>query len=166
MTMATRKSKQAASGPTPQFRSVGFMLSTLGYAVSRAFHHALAPVELEPSEFAVMRGVGFNEGQSQQTLAKQLRISPSRMVAIVDRLEERELLERRPHPSDRRAHNLHLTPRGQGLLAQAFRLAKQHEQRISGPLTAAERAQLLDLLDRMAEALDLPPGAHAALREV
>jgi DNA-binding MarR family transcriptional regulator len=145
------------------FRSVGFMLSTLGYATSRAFHRVLAPLELEPSQFAVLRGVGFDEGQSQQALAARLRISPSRVVAIVDDLESRQLLERRPHPSDRRVRNLHLTSRGRELLDQAIELARQHEQRLGEALTAEERTQLLDLLDKLAASLDLAGRAHAAL---
>jgi DNA-binding MarR family transcriptional regulator len=147
------------------FRSVGFLLSSLGYATSRAFHHVLAPLELEPSQFAVLRGVGSDEGQSQQALAERLRISPSRVVAIVDDLESRQLLERRPHPSDRRVRNLHLTSRGRELLDQATELAQQHEQRLGEALTEAERTQLLDLLEKLAASLDLTRGAHAALRE-
>ena len=147
------------------FRSVGFMLSTLGYATSRAFHRVLAPLELEPSQFAVLRSVGSDGGQSQQALAGRLRISPSRVVAIVDDLEARQLLERRPHPSDRRVRNLHVTSRGRELLDQAIELARQHEQRLGEGLTDAERTQLLDLLDKLATSLDLTRGAHAALRE-
>ena len=141
------------------------MLSTLGYATSRGFHRVLAPVELEPSQFAVLRGLSADEGQSQQALAQRLRISPSRMVAIVDELESRKLLERRPHQSDRRVRNLHLTSQGRELLDQAVQLAAQHELRITEPLTDDERAQLLDLLERVAASLDLAPGAHVALRE-
>lgn len=165
MTMATRKPKQADAAATRPFRGIAFMLSTLGYAVSRAFHRVLAPLDLEPSEFAVLRAVGFNGGQSQKALASGLRISPSRMVAIVDTLEARALLDRRAHAHDRRVHTLHLTASGQTLLEQAIRLATQHEQRISDSLSDTERTQLLDLLDRVANALDLPPGAHAALRK-
>src|SRR5438128_84123 len=100
----------AATEQNVPFRAVGFMLSTLGYTVSRAFHRVLAPLGLEPSEFAVMRAVGVDSGRSQQSLASRLHISPSRMVAIVDRLEARGLIERRPQPGDRRVRNLFLTP--------------------------------------------------------
>jgi DNA-binding MarR family transcriptional regulator len=160
MSITQRKSKNG-----PPFRSVGFMLSTLGYAISRRFHQALAPLELEPSQFSVLRAVGFSEGQSQHALAENLRISPSHMVAIVDELERRELLERRAQPGDRRVRTLHLTAAGEKLLAEAFTVAKGYEQLLTKPLDAKERVQLLDLLDRIAEALELQPGAHAALRE-
>src|ERR671936_2295008 len=165
MGISPRNSNHGQASSTPPFRSVGFMLSTLGYTVSRRFHDVLAPLELEPSEFAVLRAVGFSEGQSQQALAQRLNISPSHMVAIVDDLERRELLERRPEATDRRVRTLHLTKAGEKLVAQAFELAKELEQLVSKPLSAKERTQLLDMLDRIAEALDIGPGAHPALRE-
>jgi DNA-binding MarR family transcriptional regulator len=88
------------------------------------------------------------------------------MVAIVDQLERRELLERRPHARDRRVRNLHLTAAGKKLLKQAERRAEQFDRQVSDPLTEPELQQLLDLLQRVAAGLDLPPGAaHAALRE-
>jgi len=155
----------AVSQQAPPFRSVGFLLSALGYTISRRFHAALAPLELDPREFAVLRGVAFADGQSQQAVGAQLQIPPSRMVAIVDQLEARGLLERQPRPGDRRVRTLHLTPAGRELLGRAFRLAVEHEQAVTSALAGEEREQLLDLLGRLATALDLPGGAHPALRE-
>ena len=91
------------------------MLSSLGYAISRRFHAVLEPLELEPGEFALLRAVATNEGEPQNALAERLHISPSWMVAIVDDLERRELLERRPHARDRRVRTLHLTAAGRKL---------------------------------------------------
>src|SRR5579859_1820738 len=135
---------------TPPFRTVAFMLSSLGYAVSRRFHEALRPLDLEPSEFALLRAVAASEGESQNVLAERLRISPSWMVAIVDQLERRELLERRPHTRDRRVRTLHLSAAGRRLAKQAERHAKQFDQQVSAPLSEAELAQLAGLLERVA----------------
>ena len=46
---------------------------------------------------------------------------PSRMVALVDELEQRGLVERRPHPSDRRVRALYLTAEGREMLAAGAR---------------------------------------------
>ena len=156
--MASRKAHSAAD-------SVGFMLSTLGHALSRRFIQALQPLELHPREFAVLRAVKANDGQSQQTLAERLRIPPSRMVAIVDELESRGLIERRPDPGDRRVRALYVTKPGQTLLEDAFNLVVQHERAISDVLTAKERAELLALLNRIAARLGLPTDVHSALRD-
>jgi DNA-binding MarR family transcriptional regulator len=158
-------SRKPLTNPTPPFRSVAFLLSSLGYAVSRSFHAILRPLELEPGEFALMRAVSASDGAPQNALAERLHISPSWMVAIVDDLERRELLERRPHERDRRVRTLHLTAAGTKLLRQAEREARQFDAHVTEPLSETELEQLLDLLQRVAGGLDLQPGAHAALRE-
>jgi DNA-binding MarR family transcriptional regulator len=151
---------------TPRFRSAAFLLSTLGFTVSRRFHEILGPLELEPGEFALLRAVAASDGEPQNALAERLHISPSWMVAIVDQLERRRLLERRPHAHDRRVRNLHLTAAGKKLLKQAERRAQEFDRQVTDPLTEAELQQLLELLQRVAAGLDLQPGAaHAALRE-
>jgi DNA-binding MarR family transcriptional regulator len=87
------------------------------------------------------------------------------MVAVVDELEKRGLLERRPHARDRRVRNLHLTAAGKKLLKQAERQAEQFDREVAEQLGEADRERLLDLLDRVAAGVELQPGAHAAMRE-
>jgi len=144
------------------FRAVGFNVSSIGFAVSRRFHDTLAPLQLEPREFALLRAIGAAEGLSQQAAAERLQIPPSRMVAFVDALEARALVERRPHPRDRRARSLHLTPAGREMLERAFALAAELERHLCAQLSTAEREQLLDLLQRVGWQLGLAPGTHAA----
>lgn len=152
--------------PTPDagtpFRSVGFTISSTGYAIARRFREILAPLELEPREFALLRAVAAAEGQSQQTTGDRLQIPASRMVAFVDALEQRGLLQRRQNPDDRRARALHLTGEGRELLDRAFALAVEHERNLCGDLSNDEREQLLDLLQRVGTRLGLRPGMHAA----
>jgi len=162
--MAVRNSK-ADEVVKPPFRSVAFLLSSLGFAISRQFQRVLEPLELEPGEFALLRAVAASDGQPQNALAERLNISPSWMVAIVDELEKRGLLERRPHARDRRIRNLHLTAEGKKLLRQAERRAQQFDRQVTDSLTEAELQQLLDLLQRVGAGLDVQPrSAHAALR--
>lgn len=151
---------------TPPFEGIAYLLAALGYASSRRFHDVLAPLDLEPRHFAVLRAIGFSEGQPQQAIAQRLQIPPSRMVAIVDELEDRGLLERRPDPHDRRIRTLHVTAAGRKLLREAFDVAVEHDRLVAAPLDERERAQLRELLKRIAEALDVPLDAgHPALRE-
>lgn len=158
---------EEAFAPTPDstvpFRSVGFTVSTIGYAVAERFREILAPVELEPREFALLRSVQANEGRSQQAVGERLRIPASRMVAFVDALEARGLLERRHNPDDRRTRELHLTDNGRELLARAFSEAVAHEHDICADLSAEERERLLDLLGKVSARLGLAPGVHSAM---
>jgi DNA-binding MarR family transcriptional regulator len=146
----------------PLLGGVGFTLSSVGYAVARRFRETLAPLSLEPREFALLRAVSAAEGQTQQAIGDRLAIPASRMVAFVDALEARGLLERRHNPLDRRARALHLTPAGRALLERAFALASELERHLCAQLGEQEREQLLDLLQRVGAQLGLRAGAHAA----
>src|SRR3954467_15309634 len=93
---------EAARAP----RSVGFLISQLGFFSSRRFTQALEPLGIGPRDFLLLRFVDASDGQSQHAPAERLAIPPSRMVALVDRLEEMGLIERRPDPDDRRVRGL------------------------------------------------------------
>jgi DNA-binding MarR family transcriptional regulator len=150
---------------TEPFRGVAFNLSSLGYAISKRFKGILEPFELHPREFAVLRAVGVLDGRTQQALADELQIPRSRMVSIVDELEGRGLVERRPNPADRRVRELHLTGEGRMVLDRAFAEAIAYEQQVTSPLAPEEREQLLDFLERITGGLGIGAGAHTALRE-
>ena len=144
------------------FQAVAFNLSSLGYAVRRGFEETVAPFELHPRSYGLLRAVGLQEGQSQQAIADGLQIPSSRMVAVVDDLEDRGLIERRAHPSDRRVRALYLTDAGRKLLSDVSERAMAYERTVTAPLTDQEREQLLALLNRIARGMGIGL-AHAAL---
>src|SRR4051794_13275825 len=111
-------------------RSVGFLISQLGFFSSRRFTEALEPLGIGPRDFLLMRFVAASEGQSQQALAERLQVPPSRMVALVDHLEDAGLVERRPDPEDRRVRGLHLTRKGRGVLDRAAKIAIDYETQL------------------------------------
>ena len=96
-----------------------------------------------------MRFVAATEGQSQQALAERLGVPASRMVALVDHLEEAGLVERRPDPEDRRVRGLHLTRKGRGALERAVKIAIDYETRLCAGINREEREQLIDLLQKL-----------------
>ena len=150
---------------TPEpFRTVAFKLSALGYAVSKGFKEILVPFELHPREFAVLRAVSVEDGQSQQALGDRLQIPRSRMVSIVDELEARGFLERRSHEADRRVREIHVTDAGRKVIEQAFAQALAYERQVTEPLTETERTELFELLERLSAGLGLA-GAHPALHD-
>ena len=144
-------------------QSVGFTISTIGYALAQAFRELLEPLGLEPKVFALLASVASSEGVTQQAIAERMRVAPSRMVAFVDSLEERGLLERRQNPDDRRARALYLTPAGRELLERAFAVANEREQRLTSDLTDEEREQLLELISRVGAHVGIPRGVQATM---
>jgi DNA-binding MarR family transcriptional regulator len=144
-------------------RSVGFLISQLGFFSSKAFAEALDPVGIDPREFLLMRFVAAAEGQSQQALAERLAVPASRMVALVDHLEDAGLVDRRADPADRRVRGLHLTRKGRGALERASKIAIDYETRLCAGINREEREQLIDLLQKLQETQTTLRGVHPGL---
>src|SRR3954471_14836663 len=130
---------------------VRFLLVQLGFHSARRLATRLAPLGLEPRHFGVLRAIAALEGQTQQAVGNRLRLAPPRMVALIDDLEERQLVERRRNPSDRRAYGLFLTRRGRDRLGQALRAAEAEQDALLERLDDAQREALERLLIRLAE---------------
>ena len=109
---------------------------------------------LTPGQFGVMAIIAANPGLKQIELGGALGVDRSTIVAAVDKLEKRGLVERRPVPHDRRAHALNLTAEGQRVYKKALGLIERHEAKIAGALSVPERAQLLLLLDKIMTAAE------------
>jgi DNA-binding MarR family transcriptional regulator len=139
---------------------VAFLLSQLGYHSSRLWQARLAPLGLEPRHVMLLRHVAVEEGRSQQALGEALQIPPSRMVALVDALEQRGLLRRRPDPHDRRVRTLHLTADGRRVLGRVMEISLEHERELCKGLRLAERERLITLLGRVAAEQGLVEGVH------
>ena len=130
-------------------RSVGFLISQLGFVSSQGFVEALRPIGIDPRQLTLLRYVAQTEGQSQQALAGQLGMPPSGMVALVDGLEEAGMLERRPSADDRRVRALYLTAKGRRTLKRAVEVAIGYEEELCSGLEPGEREQLIDLLQKL-----------------
>jgi DNA-binding MarR family transcriptional regulator len=144
-------------------RSVGFLISQLGFFSSRAFMEALAPVGIDPRQFLLMRFVAASEGQSQQALAERLAVPASRMVALVDHLEDAGLVERRPNQEDRRIREVHLTRKGRGVLDRAGKIAIDYETKLCAGINREERERLIDLLQKLQAGQTELGGVHPGL---
>jgi DNA-binding MarR family transcriptional regulator len=161
--VAERSDPEAPDVVEAPAHRVGFLLSTLGFTSQRRWAERLRPLGLDARQAAMLRHVASIEGRSQQALATALRIPASRVVALVDDLEHRGLLERRPDPRDRRVRALHLTQKGKRLLARVMELSEEHEAELSAGLRPAERRQLVDLLRRLAAREGGPIEVHPGI---
>lgn len=139
------------SEPHPALaRHTGFLLSRMGMLAQRLFAERLNTLGLTPRMWGAMNVLEDEGAISQHALCRCVGMDPSTMVSTVDELERRGLVERRRHPSDRRAYALHLTELGTQTLAQGRKLARQSQQELLAPLSEPERAVLHDLLFRLA----------------
>jgi DNA-binding MarR family transcriptional regulator len=150
-------------------RSTGnaFLLAQIGAHAAAGFASRIAELDLTPAQAGLLRLVAWQPGQSQQVLARQIRTPPSRLVLLVDHLEERGLIERRRNPDDRRHHALYLTAAGGRFLkTELGPVAAAHEDDICAALSPAEREQLRGLLSRIAEQQGLRPGVHPGYQQL
>ena len=109
---------------------------------------ALGTIGLTPPLFALLNVLGARKGAIQQELGSAMGIDPSTMVSLIDQLESAGLAGRRPHPKDRRAREVGITPKGRRILEKARELATRVERDVLRGLTPTERRQLLTLLRR------------------
>jgi DNA-binding MarR family transcriptional regulator len=115
---------------------------------------------LTPAHAGSLRIIAASDGASQQEVATRLGMFPSRLVALVDELQERGLVERVENSRDRRTYALRLTREGRDLLERIGRVAREHQESLLASLSAEERDQLAALLRRIAEQQGLQPGVH------
>ena len=109
---------------------------------------ALETLGLTTALFALLNVLGTREGAIQQELGLAMGIDPSTMVSLIDQLEIVGLAKRRPRPTDRRAREVLITPKGRRVLEQARRLAMHVEDDVLRGLSPAERRRMLALLRR------------------
>jgi DNA-binding MarR family transcriptional regulator len=143
-----------------------FLLAQLGAHAAGRYAGRIAELELDPAQTGVLHLIAREPGRSQQALADRLGVAPSRVVALVDGLESRGLLERRRSATDRRTYELHLTDRGHSLLQRLRAVAKAHEDDVTTALSAGERMLLVELLSKVADQQGLTPGVHPGYRRL
>jgi DNA-binding MarR family transcriptional regulator len=143
--------------------TLAFLLSQVGIHASRQFAEKIAAVDLNPPLFRVLNLVDAAEGQSQQAIGAAIDVPASRMVALVDELEQRGLVERRPNPDDRRVRALYLTRKGRNALARGREIAKEHEEALTRGLPVADRKRLVGLLQKIVDEQAIGKGVHPGL---
>jgi DNA-binding MarR family transcriptional regulator len=132
----------------------GFLLRKVSAASFHAFAEIVGDYGLHPMHFGMLMILAAEEPISQHDLGERAGIDPSTMVARMDALEEKGLVERVRSSEDRRSYEIRLSPAGRRCLAQLRRKAKAHGDRFFAPLSAAEREELHRLLAKLAAAID------------
>jgi DNA-binding MarR family transcriptional regulator len=161
MARQTTRAKPPAAPATdepPAGISLGHLDGLLGYRLRRAqlavfqdFITSMRDYDLRPAQFSVLAIIQANPGLKQSRVSEALGINRANFVALLDELETRKLARRAPAPGDRRSNALFLTPKGEAFLDEAFRhLQARHERRLDETLGAADKQNLLALLDRLA----------------
>jgi DNA-binding MarR family transcriptional regulator len=160
--MAQEKKSPVERGPY----GAAFLLAQVGAQGARRFGERVAEIGLTPPDAGLLGKIAARPGVSQQSLAEHLGVMPSRMVALVDDLEGKGIVERRRSMEDRRNYELHLTEKGRQVLGEIARIGAEHEESFCAALSKEERNHLSDLCRRIADEQGLTPGVHPGYRSL
>ncbi len=143
---------------------VALLLSQLGSHVAAEFARRLAPLDLTPAHVGILRVLAGQPGLSQQALAGAIGAVPSRVVKLLDELEQRGLVERRRSETDRRNHELFLSGAAAARLGDVLAVVDEHDRAIVAGLSSQELSTLRTLLAKVAEAQGIAPLGHPGFR--
>jgi DNA-binding MarR family transcriptional regulator len=130
-----------------------YRLSVLSNTVSsRIAKSYAARFQLTIPEWRVMAVLGRFPGLTAAEVTERTAMDKVQVSRAVARLKETHRIEQRAVEGDRRARHLFLTEGGHEVYAEIVPLARDYEQRVTAPLSAAERAQLDRLLDKLTAA--------------
>jgi DNA-binding MarR family transcriptional regulator len=128
--------------------ALGLLMRRAHDRAASALVEALRPLGLELRHFAVLIALNANGVMNQSALVATVGSDKASMVRVVDDLEARGLVTRRPFPGDRRMHLVEMTPEGLAAFDAAHVSARPIADQLAAHLRPGEAAQLLDLLTR------------------
>jgi DNA-binding MarR family transcriptional regulator len=141
--MSSSTHEQAATGPGPALTGrLGYLLKHAQLRLTELTTAALAPFDLNGRELAVLAVLAGHEPTSQQQTAARLGVDRTTMVALVDTLQSKGLVARRPGAADRRKNVVALTELGRDTLDRATLASDAAERQFLAPLTQPAAQQL------------------------
>ena len=115
------------------------------------------------AQWVILARLSRQPGLSQNELATICEVEPITVGRLVDRLEARGMVERRPDPTDRRVKRLHLLPAAEPVLVQITRSREYLDAEITDGLYGPAREALVDALLHMKTKLTTEPDDGAKL---
>lgn len=126
-----------------------FRLMVLGTDLANDFAEHLRETGLTPKHLGTLAMVEQGFARTQDDIARLMRVSPSLVVRLADQLEQRDLIERRRDPANRRKHILTVTEEGKSLLAEMGSLAAAVDAELGARLGRRLGGQLDEALARL-----------------
>ncbi len=126
--------------------NAGYLIAEVNRLMSRAYDRRMRALGLTRAQWWVLAQLHFNDGVTQTTLSSDLGFSKAALGGLLDRLEAKGWIERRPHPHDRRANCVFRTKKVHGLLSRMKRSALAMTRGHLSGLAPAQRSNLVDLL--------------------
>lgn len=151
-----RQTKKEVAHVSSETGGTEYLETLMGYNASRAaytlvshFIRGVGSFDLRTVDFSVLSVIGHWPGVTSRQLCQQLNVLPPNMVVLLRELDKRGLIERQPHPTDRRAVGLLLSANGKALMKRAEKAASDSDLQGIAHLSPAERKTLVRLLQKI-----------------
>lgn len=122
-------------------------------AMHRRTDAALAAVGVTADQFVVLAALSEGDALTQRALVSRTSSDPNTLRAMLVLLEDRQLVERRPHPRDGRARSVSLTRHGRRAFEKAWQQSEALRKEMLGALSGQGVASLVRQLRRLADTL-------------
>jgi len=155
MTTTPGSGAAGGAGQAGRRRDLAAMVVPLARTLVAAEEPVLRAHQVSMWGYVVLTALADQPVRTQAALAQSIGADKSRIIGVLDELQERGLIERQPDPDDRRARLLALTEAGRRL-RESVRdaIQRQEEERVLAALPEADRAAFLRALRVLSE---LPP---------
>lgn len=130
-------------------KSVGFLMAKAYQRACALYKEKFDNYGLTPQQFGLLRFLWEEDGITQVELSTRSQIDRTTIGGLIDRLEQSGLLERLPHPEDRRAYKISLTAAGKELEQKLTPLADELNKMILAPLTPLEIESFIAILQKL-----------------
>jgi len=130
-------------------RNLGFLISDVHRLLTAAVDKEVSALGLTRSQLRVVLHLMREDGISQVALADDLQLGKVTVGGLLDRLQEKGLVERRPHPSDRRAKLVYLTLTDQKMYDSIVESGRVILDQVVVGINKTEQRALIELLLRV-----------------
>ena len=144
----TSQLRTSSAADQPE-QTLGFLLHDVARLLRKRFEQTARGLGLTRAQWQVLAHLAQKEGIQQSALADLIEIEPITLVRILDRLQAAGLIERRPHPRDRRIWLLYLTQKARPALLEMRKLGAQTRSEALLGVSEADRERLIAILSTM-----------------
>jgi DNA-binding MarR family transcriptional regulator len=131
--------------------SLGYLISRTDKSLKKLITSIVSDYHLTVPQYGILRRLYEQEGLSACDLVKQVYTDSSTMMAILDRLEKKDLIQRIPHAKDRRMNNILLTDRAKEFLPEMIARVIELEKSMTKELSEEELTNLGSGLNKLYE---------------
>jgi MarR family transcriptional regulator for hemolysin len=143
-------------------RDVLFLLHDLGRLLRVDADKRARTKGMTRAQWGILLWLERQPGISQKELAELLEVEPISVARLVDRLEARGMVERRPDPKDRRIWRLHLCPPAYPELQEIHRHRAAMARRLTSGIDPATLDAMVEVLITMKTTLSHEPRVHTS----